>query len=216
MRNLTLIIIFVTIYYCCPDRSARLQTNGSSTSDDRTDVRKLIENLGNEDESSRDDQAAKLVVIAKRSRNDRDVVTSSLIEETKKMCSVKRDGRTPTLPFGEFYKLRSMADILADLREIDALDTLIDCSDISGPILGWSSANFATMGAVRKFKGDALPKLKSKMNSASNEAKCNIANVIAEFGGRTERSFLISVKSHETDKVLVSCIDSCVSYIDKR
>lgn len=141
------------------------------------------------------------------SRNHGDRISKPLITEVSRLCSFKED---PYRYNESSAAARLLANILAERKEVSALDTLVDCADfVNGP--GGSSHNtYATVPAIISYGEKAIPTLKKKLTTGTPEIKCQVAGILSTFA---ERSVVSREKAeHMVNDVLKVEKDEDVKY----
>lgn len=151
---------------------------------DKRKIDKIISSFGRGTEADRQTSSDSLVEFVGNNPDRRSYAAGQLIAETKLICSTagKLNPFDTTEKFiksqSDFIKLQFMSNALADLEVIEALDTLIDCSNRRSQVGGLSYYNFPTVPAIIKYKEKALPALLEKIDSreTSPEIKLRIHN----------------------------------------
>jgi hypothetical protein len=211
MNMKLLIIIFLFICFLgCSNVVKDEQPNNIQKRDGFESLIISEENIAGEISQKNKEQ---LLKFAKQSDKNKTEVTKVLIEESVRICNEKVDDLFSNVSRSNFNKLRSMSNILADLKSIEALDILIDCSEYRDFLGGFSSRHYATQPAILSYKESAMPTLMRKMSKSTSEIKCNIANTLAEIGGDEAKDFLIKTKADEKDKKVLECLTSCIDFI---
>jgi hypothetical protein len=105
--------------------------------------------------------------------------------------------------------LKLLANILADFQTVEALDTLIVCSDHRHPVGGLSYFNYPTVPAIIKYKEKAYPYLEKKLLSSdvNSEIKCNIVAILADKGSWEGEKILMIARKTETKQMAKYCIE---------
>jgi hypothetical protein len=102
-----------------------------------------------------------LVEFVKNDPARRSYAAGKLISEIKQAC----EANEKYIHYSDFARVQFASNTLAELEVIEALDTLIDCSNRRSPVGGLSPHNWATVPAIIKYREKAMPALIEKMGS---------------------------------------------------
>jgi hypothetical protein len=155
---------------------------------------------------NRAESAERLILLAKTNKDSYANISKVLVNELRTSCGSDELLTTNA----QFTKVKSLAIILARMKDLGALDTLIDCSNRRRDFGGLSYTNYPTFEPIADFGELAIPSLISKYRSADTSTKCWLANIISMIGGPKASHSLKDLRRNEIDDTLKKCLENCL------
>ena len=153
---------------------------------------------------NRAESAERLILLAKANKDSYATISRELVDELRTSCG--SDDLLTTN--AQFTKVQSLAVILAKMKHLGALETLIDCSNRRRNFGGLSYTNYPTVEPIVNFGEMAIPSLISKYHYADIETKCRLASIVTMIGGpKASHSFRLLQRT-EVDGTAKRCLEN--------
>lgn len=151
-----------------------------------------------------------IVVNAQKDTVSYDNVSTYLINELRRSCiydAILSQEQTLASE-SDFHRIRNIGEILAQLKNPDAIPILIDCSDRRTPDGGLSSNYYPAIDPLLRFGDSAIPFLLEKYDYEDSERKCRIASILTLLGSPRSFQSLTDLLSTEKDVKVRKCLVS--------